>query len=118
MGKSVGLEDVMKAIIQVESGGNPSVKSGCYVGILQLSPIAVRECNKILGKRKYTYNDRYNPEKSKEMWWIIQEYHNPEGNIEKAIRLWNGGPRYSKRKTERYYRKVLKTLNLNNDVNN
>lgn len=113
IGMSIGLEDAMNAVIQVESGGNPTAKSGCYVGILQLSPIAVRECNNILGKKKYTYKDRYNPEKSKEMWWIIQGHHNPNGDIEHAIRLWKGGPKYTKRSTERYYRKVLKILYMN-----
>ena len=30
--------------------------------------------------------------------------------VEKAIRTWNGGPRYSVRATERYYQKVLRRM--------
>ena len=84
---------VINAIAQVESGGNPKAvsKSGTYVGLLQIAPICVRECNRIVGKNKFTYNDRYSKEKSIEMFIVFQEYHNPEGNMEKAIRLWNSG---------------------------
>ena len=38
----------------------------------------------------------------------------PKNNIEKAIRLWNGGCGYSKAKTENYYRKTLKYYNGGN----
>ena len=87
---------------------------GGSVGLLQITPILVRDCNKILAKqnstKRYTLADRYNPEKSKEMFVIIQEYYNPSHNVEKAIRLWNGGPNYSVRGTQRYYNKVRKHL--------
>jgi hypothetical protein len=71
----------------------------------------VKDCNDILKKQKskkrYTMADRYSVAKSKEMFLIIQKYYNPENNIEKAIRLWNGGVKYTKRATNRYYKKVL-----------
>ena len=41
------------------------------------------------------------------MFLIIQKYYNPENSIEKAIRLWNGGVKYTVRATNRYYKKVL-----------
>jgi hypothetical protein len=106
---------VMEAIIQVESEGNPSAVSGNSVGAMQITPVLVRECNKILKERKskkrYTMNDRYSVEKSKEMFLLIQSQHNKTNNVEKAIRSWNGGPRYSKRSTNRYYKKVMRHLN-------
>ncbi len=102
---------VMEAIIQVESNGNPNAVSGNSVGVMQITPILVRECNEILKKQKskkhYTMDDRYSIGKSKEMFLLIQKYYNPENNIEKAIRSWNGGMKYSVRATNRYYRKVL-----------
>ena len=105
----------MEAIIQVESEGNPSAVSGNSVGVMQITPVLVRECNKILKERKskkrYTMNDRYSVEKSKEMFLLIQSQHNKTNNVEKAIRSWNGGPRYSKRSTNRYYKKVMRHLN-------
>ena len=102
---------VMDAIIQVESEGNPNAVSGNSVGAMQITPILVKDCNDILKKQKskkrYTMADRYSVAKSKEMFLIIQKYYNPENNIEKAIRLWNGGVKYTKRATNRYYKKVL-----------
>ena len=102
---------VMDAIIQVESGGNPNAKSGNSVGAMQITPVLVKECNNILSKqnskKRYTLTDRYSVEKSKEMFLLIQRYFNPENNVEKAIRSWNGGMKYSVRATNEYYRKVL-----------
>ena len=102
---------VMDAIIQVESEGNPNAVSGNSVGAMQITPILVKDCNDILTKQKskkrYTMADRYSVAKSKEMFLIIQKYYNPENSIEKAIRLWNGGVKYTVRATNRYYKKVL-----------
>ena len=41
-------EPVMNAIIQIESKGNPMAVNGSYVGVLQISPVLVKECNNIL----------------------------------------------------------------------
>ena len=105
---------VMDAIIQVESGGNTKAVSGNSVGAMQITPILVKECNTILQKRKsskrYSMADRYNVAKSKEMFLLIQSYHNPQNNVEKAIRTWNGGPKYSVRATNRYFKKVMSKL--------
>ena len=102
---------VMDAIIQVESEGNPNAVSGNSVGAMQITPILVKDCNEILkkqeSKKRYTMADRYSVAKSKEMFLLIQKYYNPENNIEKAIRLWNGGVKYTKKATNRYYKKVL-----------
>ena len=105
---------VMEAIIQVESGGNPNAVSGNSVGAMQITPICVKECNKILEKLgrklRYSMNDRYDVRKSKEMFLLIQSYHNKTNNVEKAIRSWNGGPRYSVKATNRYYQKVMRCI--------
>ena len=102
---------VINAIIAVESEGNCNARNGACVGPMQISPICVAECNKILKQSKkklrYSLSDRFNLIKSKEMFLLLQSKYNPEGNIEKAIRSWNGGPHYKKRSTERYYRKVI-----------
>jgi hypothetical protein len=102
---------LMKAIIYVESGGNPRAIGGNSVGILQITPVCVKQCNILLqrkgSKKRYTLNDRYSIEKSKEMFIMIQEEYNPEHNIEKAIRMWNGGPGYKIKSTNGYYKKVM-----------
>ena len=105
---------VMEAIIQVESEGKECAVSGNSVGAMQITPIMVKECNNILKERKsakrFTLNDRYSVEKSKEMFLLIQSHHNKQNNVEKAIRSWNGGPRYSVKATNRYFAKVMRHL--------
>ena len=103
---------VIDAISQVESRGRANIVSRCgrYVGYLQISTVLVNQCNKIAGYKKYTYKDRYDKQKSIDMFIDYQEHFNPEGNMEKAIRLWNSGDiNCMKRKaaTEAYYRKVM-----------
>ncbi len=101
---------VIEAIIMVESGGNPRAKSGNSVGAMQITPVLVAECNKILkgrnSKKRYTMRDRYSVQKSKEMFLIYQSKYNPSNSVERAIRSWNGGHNYSKRRTQRYLEKV------------
>ncbi len=105
---------VMEAIILVESEGNPRAVSGNSVGAMQITPILVRECNNILkargSEKRFTLADRYSVSKSKEMFLLIQSHHNPQNNVEKAIRSWNGGMRYSKRATNGYYAKVMRRM--------
>lgn len=105
---------VMEAIIQVESEGNPNAKSGNSCGAMQITPILVRECNRILerkkSKKRYSLKDRFSIVKSKEMFLLIQSFYNPLNSIEKAIRSWNGGPNFKKRQTQRYYERVVSKI--------
>ena len=103
---------IIEAIAMVESEGNPKrvSRNGLYVGYLQISEILVRECNRIAGYKKYTYADRYDKQKSINMFIDYQEFHNKTGNMEKAIRLWNSGDvncMMRKARTEGYYKKVM-----------
>lgn len=107
-------ERVINAIIQVESKGNPKAfnPNGNCAGILQITPGLVKQCNAWLkakkSKKRYTLADRYNVKKSKEMFEMYQHYFNPSNDVEKAIRMWNGGPGYKVKSTNEYYRKVMK----------
>lgn len=109
-------EPVMNAIIQVESEGNPKAVSGNSCGAMQITPILVKECNNILKKRKskkrYRLADRFNVEKSKEMFLLFQSQYNLLNSVEQAIRAWNGGLRYTLKGTQKYYEKVMKLLNI------
>ena len=68
---------VMDAIIQIESEGNPKAVSGNSVGVMQITPILVEDCNNILQKQKskkrFTLADRYSVEKSKEMFILTNK---------------------------------------------
>ena len=113
-GSSFDWNPVINAIIQVESGGNPRAVSGPSCGAMQITPICVKECNLILEKRKskkrFTMNDRFDVQKSKEMFLLIQSFFNRANDVEHAIRSWNGGQHYSKRATQRYYEKVMRHM--------
>jgi hypothetical protein len=106
------------AIIWQESKGNPNPKhsDGKSEGILQITPIYVKEANRILGKSKYTLYDRRNPLKSHEMFLVVQNYHNPEKDVKKAVKLHNKGKRYFEEVMDRYnclklYQEILNFKN-------
>lgn len=104
--------NVINAIIQVESKGDEKAvsKNGKFVGILQISKVMVDDCNRIEGYRKYTYNCRYDKEKSIEMFHIMQSYYNPSNDVIFAIRMWKGGPSWKTNSipTKEYYLRVMK----------
>ena len=107
------------AIIWQESKGNPNPKysDGESEGILQITPIYVKEANRILGKNKYTLHDRKNPLKSHEMFLVVQNYHNPEKDVKKAVKLHNKAGRYFEEVMDRYnclrlYQEILSFKNM------
>ena len=110
-------EDVLKAIIYVESRNNDSAfaPSENAAGCLQIRPIMVREGNRILkinkSSLKYTLDDRWNRKKSKEIFNIFITYYNFT-TAEEIARGWNGGPRgINKSTTISYWGKVKLELN-------
>lgn len=92
------------AIIWQESKANPNPKysDGESEGILQITPIYVKEANRILGKSEYTLHDRRSPLKSHEMFLVVQNYHNPKKDVKKAVILHNKGNRYFDEVMDRY----------------
>lgn len=110
------LEQVAQAIIQVESGGNPKAYNpvGNCAGIMQITPSCVKQCNIWLknakSKKRYTLQDRFNKTKSLEMFYMVQSHYNKGGDVERSIRVWNGGPGFTRRGTQKYYEKVMKKL--------
>ena len=103
---------LMDAISQVESKGNHRAVNGKSCGIMQITPVLVSDCNNILKsrgvKKRYYLSDRYNVKKSREMFELIMSQYNPTNDIEKAIRIWNGGIHYTQKGTQGYYNKVMK----------
>ena len=111
---TVNYNRLITAIGTVESGLNDKAKSGVHAGFLQISKGCVTECNrinKIKGvSTRYTLQDRFNHQKSIEMFWIIQKFYNPKLDIDYMVLLWNEGNsamKKPKRKTI-YYKKVMK----------
>ena len=117
-------DDFVAAVIMVESSGNDSAynKREKAVGCLQIRPIMVREVNRQLRRAKvdlrYTNEDRWSRDKSIEMFVIIAEGVESDGDIMKfceiVARKWNGGGRGHKKKaTIKYWNKVNKELGFN-----
>ena len=68
------------------------------LGILQLTPIYVAECNRIIGEERYSLADRSVIQKSLEMFYIYQNKYNPNWDLDKMIELHNprAGESYKK----------------------
>lgn len=110
-------QDLVDALIYVESKGNPLSHGDLHlgepsVGILQIRKVMVDDINRILrlqgSKKRYTYEDRYDEGKSLEMFVIyVKHYHGGFDDYEAIARTWNGGPLGNyKRSTDRYWEKV------------
>ena len=115
-------DNLIKAIIKVESNGRSSSYSGDSVGVLQISSIMIEEVNDILGFERYSLKDRYDSLRSVEIFNIYQKHHNPALNHKRACQLWNGGSVYfldtiKVKNTEIYYNKVLNELKKIEDGN-
>jgi len=121
------LKDVLySSIVWVESKGNANAKSrDGSVGVIQIKPVMVKEVNRICKiqglDKKFTLADRNNPVKSSEMFWIYQEFYNPDLNLDSLskedmavlARKWNGGPNgHLKRTTNKYWRKVSNRVKI------
>lgn len=109
-----GWRDFIPALVQVESRGNPNaLGNNNDRGILQITPILVKEVNRISGLT-YTHDDAWDPEKSIEMFYIIARKYCPEQDFEKMARIWNGGPHgHTKDYTVAYWNKVKNELDRN-----
>jgi hypothetical protein len=78
------------ALIEVESGNSLSAigkENDC--GLLQITPIYVKEANLIQKKDTFVLEDRFDIQKSLQMFNAVQNYHNKERSIKKAIGLHN-----------------------------
>lgn len=84
------------AIIDVESSSNPNaIGKRDDVGILQITPIYVDEVNRIQSRIRFTLEDRFDIEKSLDMFGIMNYYKNPDMCIDQAIKIHNPKAPYS-----------------------
>lgn len=85
-------------------------------GILQITLPMIQEVNRILIKygidKEFMWDDAFNINKSIEIWYIVQKYHNPEYNIQKACQIWFGvGVQWDGLTWVGYYKNILSYLN-------
>ena len=113
--------DLVSALILVESRGNDSaigdrhIVGGEAIGALQIRPIMVREVNRILkiqkSDKRFKLSDRYDREKTIEMFYVWKNFHHKDSDFETIARNWNGGPKgYKNSRTLKYWNKVQKEL--------
>lgn len=86
------LGDLLDAIEWVESKGNENAigDNGNAVGSFQIWKIYVDDCNRILSEQRYTYSDRQNKKRSREMVRIYLTYYG--GTFEEMARKHVAGP--------------------------
>jgi hypothetical protein len=112
--KSLKRPSLVDAIIYVESRGDSTAYNSREnaVGCMQIRPIAVRECNRLVGFDSFTLKDRWSVRKSIDMFNTIAA-HTPNPTNEKLARNWNGGPNgHKKKSTLNYWKKVKNRLCL------
>lgn len=100
---------LLPAIEFVESGGRSDAvgDGGRAVGVLQIHPVMVAECNRIVGRAEFTLADRLSPARSREMFRVYVSRHARGASDEVVSRRWNGGPKGdAKAATLPYWRKV------------
>jgi len=103
------LLQTFKAVCWVESGGDPKAYNAREqaAGIVQIRPICVRDCNRIIGYEKWSLADRWDPVKSWQMFRLYVRYYAPQGGPEQWARTWNGGPKGPRRaSTLAYWQRV------------
>ena len=116
------INHLVQALIQVESTGRDNITGDHHLGknfaagSLQIRPVMLREVNRILKLQKkskrFKLSDRYDRQKSIEMFHIWREYHHQNSSFEKIIRNWNGGPKgYLRKSTKNHWIKTQKILN-------
>lgn len=102
------------AICKVESNNGMYVvgDNGKAIGCLQIWKSVVDDVNKY-SKVKYTYDDRYDKEKSYQMFRLYVGHYATQKRLgrkptnEDMARIWNGGPNgYKKIATVKYWNKV------------
>ena len=106
-----------EAVCTVESGGNPLAvgDGGRAAGVAQIWAITVKDVNRFAGT-KFTLNDRFNPEKSRQMFNLYVNHYAKGKSDEIKAKIWNGGPNAMKATGQkllnlnRYYAKIRKHL--------
>ena len=108
---------LLSALMMVESSNNDSAYNASEdaVGCLQIRKCMVDDVNRILKRKKsthrYTYSDRWNEQKSYEMFDIFCKYYGLD-TAEEMARGWNGGPRgIDNPSTLNYWKKVKEEIN-------
>ncbi len=101
------------AICEVESGGNPNAhnRKENALGIAQIRPILVDDCNRIAGRKRWAHAQARSPSRSRAMFEYYLKHYCKPLSYERAARNWNGGPNgHLKEATKKYWDRVKRIL--------
>ena len=98
-------DPMLLAFMKIESNFRTDVVNylGC-VGILQISPVMIKEVNRIQKINVYNLLDRLDSTKSVQVWYCIMQYYNASYTLKNASRIWNPTA------TKEYYNKIKAEL--------
>ena len=122
-------KDLLDAIEQVESGGDPNAigDDGAAIGAYQIHKIYVDDVNRIIAlymkdvNFRFTYKDRWDKDKSGTMvgiftnhytkFYVVETWRLGMSNNEARARIHNGGPAgWKKDCTKAYWEKVKRAF--------
>jgi hypothetical protein len=87
------LKTLFASICIIESSGNPNAVNGKAVGIIQIQPNVIADVNK--WGYHYTLNDRLNPYKSEEIFYLYTNHYITKLKIDDSIQnranIWRYG---------------------------
>lgn len=114
-------EALTNAIAKIESNNNDQAvgDKGRAVGRYQIWKVVVDDVNRIIGRNHFTYADRKDAKKSRQMCAIYLAHYSKvyerktgkRATAEIKARIWNGGPNgWRKSSTIKYWNKVKACL--------
>lgn len=114
----IALTNLLVALVMVESAGAPHPArgdGGRAIGPLQIHRVAVEDANRILGFRRFRWEDCERLEPSLEVATVILTYYGERlphpPTLQDLARIWNGGPTgWRERSTIPYWRRVERQL--------
>jgi hypothetical protein len=108
-------DPLARAVGYQESRFNPYAvnKVSGARGFMQITLIMIREANRIKrlqgSDERYKWKDAFDPDKSIEIWYLVQNFHNPSYNLEKACKIWFGsGVQYDGMTHKEYANQIKK----------
>ena len=91
------------SMMYVESRFDPLAEGGdSDTGILQITPVYVREANRILGREEFTLEDARDIERSLDMFDVVQGEHNGTGDWAMTVYWHNKSAAYRDRVVQAY----------------
>jgi hypothetical protein len=112
--REIALRRTFLAVAAVESHGDPRAfnRDEDAAGIVQIRPIMLRDANRIMGRQRWSLSDRWNVEKSLEMFRLVVLHYHPQDGPEQWGRCWNGGPGWRRHPhaTDEYWSRVQAAL--------